>query len=100
MGDIKYNYPVEKLDQLWHMIYDEGITPMITPDLQTEVELRYQDFGTVLREHLQAPYQNAQDLLLRHGAALPLARFKRRCRPGGKPLCRGGVRGLRDFGGA
>ena len=41
MGDIKYNYPVEKLDQLWHMIYDEGITPMMTPDLKAEVELRY-----------------------------------------------------------
>lgn len=41
MGDIKYNYPVEKLDQLWHMIYDEGITPMMSPDLKAEVELRY-----------------------------------------------------------
>lgn len=40
---IQYNYPIEELDRLVTMIYDEGITPMITPDLQTEVELRYQE---------------------------------------------------------
>jgi hypothetical protein len=40
---IQYNYPLEELDRLVTMIYDEGITPMMTPDLQTEVELRYQE---------------------------------------------------------
>ena len=43
MGDIQYNYPIEKLDQLVEMIYDQGMTPMMTPDLKAEVELRYQE---------------------------------------------------------
>lgn len=40
---IEYNYPVEKLDELISMIYDRGMTPMMTPDLRAEVELRYQE---------------------------------------------------------
>ena len=43
MADIQYNYPIEKLDQLVSMIYEEGMTPMMTPDLKAEVELRYQE---------------------------------------------------------
>lgn len=43
MAKIEYNYPIEELDRLVSMIYDEGITPMMTPDLASEVELRYQE---------------------------------------------------------
>lgn len=40
---IEYNYPVEKLDELISLIYDKGMTPMMSPDLRAEVELRYQE---------------------------------------------------------
>lgn len=40
---IQYNYPVEQLDELIQDIYERGITPMMTPDLKAEVELRYQE---------------------------------------------------------
>lgn len=43
MDKIQYNYPVERLDELVSLIYDKGMTPMMTPDLKAEVELRYQE---------------------------------------------------------
>ena len=43
MSDIQYNYPVEKLDELISMIYEQGMTPLLPPDLRAEVDLRYQE---------------------------------------------------------
>lgn len=39
---IEYNYPIEELDKIIQQI-DQGITPMMTPDLKAEVALRYQE---------------------------------------------------------
>lgn len=43
MGKIQYNYPVERLDDLISQIYDQGLTPLMTADLEAEVNLRYQE---------------------------------------------------------
>ena len=39
---IKYNYPVAQLDEIIQKIND-GIQPMMTPDLEAEVRLRIRE---------------------------------------------------------
>ena len=43
MGNINYNTPIEQLDKLVQLIHEQGMTPMLTPEIKAEVELRYQE---------------------------------------------------------
>lgn len=52
---IQYNYPVEQLDQLIKQI-SEGITPMMSPALKAEVQLRYQEL-----QHLEDEDDDDED---------------------------------------
>lgn len=73
--EIRYNYPTDYLDQLIEQI-QSGITPMLTPDLRAEIELRQKQIEHELFE--DDDDESYHEALQKHDAVMKKIEEKRR----------------------